>query len=475
MMWMSGPDKRCTFFNSAWLEFTGREMEMELGHGWSQGVHASDLVQCLATYSSAFDAREPFTMQYRLRRADGQYKWVVDSGRPRYGRKKDFRGYIGTCLDVTDLLEKEEELREVEDRVSLAAEAAQLGVWEWDSETNDIWASDKTRELFQFPVDAPIAYHDFQSRVHPDDRAKLDAATQTAIQNRTSYEHEYRVVLPDGKLRWIAGRGHCLLGRGCRLLGVSMDITARKLAEEQARRSREQVDLLSRASLLGEMTASLAHELNQPLSAIVTNASAGIQFIENDQVDPVELKEIFTDVVADGRRAYDIMHNVRNAIKKGTPIRGRINLNDVVKTVGHMIHPDAVVRACKIETHLADDLPVVEGDPTQMEQVLVNLLHNAFDAMRDMPPDRRGVQIVTHANGAGTVRVDVRDHGCGIAEHGSDRLFEQFFTTKQEGLGMGLSIVRSIVEAHGGSIAAENAEGGGARFYFELPVSKDAR
>jgi len=203
----------------------------------------------------------------------------------------------------------------------------------------------------------------------------------------------------------------------------------------------------------------------------VNNAAAGIQYIEKNRLDPKELKEIFADVVADGRRAYDIMHEVRNAIKKGDALRGRINLNDVVQTVTHMIRPHAVIHFCEIETSLAENLPAIEADPTQIQQVLINLVRNAFDAMGEIPPDRRRVEITTGFNGDGMARVTVRDHGHGISAQTRERLFEQFFTTKEEGLGMGLSIVRSIVEAHGGTISVENVRGGGACFYFDLPVS----
>jgi two-component system sensor kinase FixL len=197
-----------------------------------------------------------------------------------------------------------------------------------------------------------------------------------------------------------------------------------------------------------------------------------MQYIERGKLKPEQLQDILNDVVADGRRAHDIIQNVRSAIKKGSAIRGRVNLNDVVKTVTHMVFPDAAAHFCRLETFLAEDLPAVEGDPAQIQQVLINLVRNAFEAMRETPPSLRNVQITTSYSGDGTICVGVRDHGPGILEATQERLFEQFFTTKEEGLGMGLSIVRSIVEAHGGSIAAENDNEGGARFYFHLPMSK---
>jgi PAS domain S-box-containing protein len=259
---------------------------------------------------------------------------------------------------------------------------------------------------------------------------------------------------------------------GVLVLAAVVDISARLEAEEEARRRRQQVELLSRVSLLGEMTASLAHELNQPLTAIINNASAAMRYIEKGRLDPAQLQEILIDVIGDGRHACDIVRNVRSAIKKGSAIRGRINLNDVVTAVTNIVHPDAAANFCKVELSLERDLPPIKGDPTQIQQVLLNLVRNAFDAMRDTPPSQRVLEIATNYNGDSTISVAVRDHGGGISEKMRERLFEQFFTTKEEGLGMGLAIVRSIVEAHGGTIAAENADGGGARFHFRLPASE---
>jgi len=242
--------------------------------------------------------------------------------------------------------------------------------------------------------------------------------------------------------------------------------------EDDARRHREQINLLSRVSLLGEMTASLAHELNQPLSAIISNANAGMRYIERGKDDPAKLRDILGDVESDANRAYDIIRNVRNTIKKGDPARRQIDLNELVTNVAHVVRPDAVGYSCEVETSLAKDLPPIEGDPVQIQQVLVNLVSNALDAMRQTPTSRRKVEISTAGKGESEVRLSVRDHGSGIRTEVHDRLFDQFFTTKEHGLGMGLAIVRSIVEAHGGKIHAENVADGGACFYFTLPVTK---
>jgi len=220
------------------------------------------------------------------------------------------------------------------------------------------------------------------------------------------------------------------------------------------------------------MTACLAHELNQPLSAILSNANAGMRFIDKGKADPGTLREILVDVADDSRRANGIIRNVRNTIKRGDVIRQLINLNDVVTSVAHMVRPDAASHSCEVKTFLANNLPAVVGDPTQILQVLVNLVGNAFEAMRDIPVNKRKIELTTEKNGDETVQVAVRDYGVGLSDAIRARLFERFFTTREEGLGMGLAIVHSIIEAHGGKIEAENMNGGGACFHFALPVTK---
>jgi len=222
---------------------------------------------------------------------------------------------------------------------------------------------------------------------------------------------------------------------------------------------------------VGEMSASIAHELNQPLAGILTNAGAGEFVIDRGDVDLKEIRELLADISADARRASDIVRDIRGMIKKEQLTRRRINLNDVVTNAVQIIGSDALLHACELKTSLEAALPIVEVDPVQIQQVLINLILNAFDAMRDTPVSKRRVEIMTRENGDGAVRISVRDYGVGISDEMRSRIFEQFFTTKPEGLGMGLAIVRSIVEAHAGTVEAENAEGEGARFHFTLPIS----
>lgn len=474
LIWMAGTDKLCTFFNKPWLDFTGRSAEQELGNGWAEGVHQDDLERCRQVYGSAFDARQPFVMQYRLRRNDGEYRWVSDQGVPRYDERGRFAGYIGSCVDVTELMTKDEALRQSEERMRLAAAAVNLGIWEWHLATNEIWATNARRAVLGWPSTGKVSFEDFISQVHPEDRSRIRQTINDALRDGKDYESEYRLVLPDGIVRWMSTRGSIHFdsaGKPSRLLGISIDITARKQAELDAQQDRAELSHLSRVGLIGEMSASIAHELNQPLAGILSNAAAGQRFIDQGDVDLGEIRELLGDIVADGRRASDVIRGIREMVKKGQVARRSVDLNEVVMDAVRMVSPDAVLRSCQVETSLDASLRAIEGDPVQLQQVLLNLVINAFDAMRDTPVSRRKVVIATQSNNDSTVRTSVRDYGVGISEEMRDRVFDPFFTTKSEGLGMGLAIVRSIVESHGGTITIENADGGGARFGFVLPAN----
>jgi PAS domain S-box-containing protein len=411
-------------------------------------------------------------MQYRLRRNDGEYRWISDQGVPRYDPQGRFAGYIGSCVDITELVNKDQALQESEERMRVAAEAINLGIWEWDLTKDEIWATNARRALVGWPASGKIALNDFIRRLHPEDRDRVQQIIDDAIHSGEDFDSEYRLILPDGVVRWMSTRGSVQFdhaGKPARLLGISMDITARKQAELDAQRDRAELSHLSRVALMGEMSASIAHELNQPLAGILSNAAAGQRFIDRGDVDQREIRELLGDIIADSRRASDVVRGIRGMVKKEQLERRSVDLNEVVMDALRIASADGVLRSCQLETSLEANLPAIDGDPVQLQQVLLNLVINAFDAMRDTAPTGRKVLIATQSNGDGTVLTSVRDHGIGISEEMRERLFDPFFSTKSEGLGMGLAIVRSIVEAHGGTITAENVDDGGARFEFVLP------
>jgi PAS domain S-box-containing protein len=366
-----------------------------------------------------------------------------------------------------------EALRESTNLMGLAADAADLAMWVWDVPDNSGWITDRGRLLYGLRPDARFDCAAVIDRVHPEDRAARDRTIKTAIETRGEYESEFRVRQPDGAVRWINSRGRCVEtdeGAGLKLLGILMDVTARKEAEASAAREREALAHLTRVALLGEMAASLAHELSQPLAAMTTNARAGRRFLAREGVDLQEVGEIFDDIAADGRRAADVMRGIKDMVRKSEGRREVVAVNALVTDVVRLAAPDAYARGCLLKTDLDPMSPTVIADPVQLKQVLLNLVINAFDAMSQSPPDECRVEITSRLGEAGTVEVSVRDRGSGLPAEGPSRVFERFFSTKCDGMGMGLAIARSIVQAHGGTLDAENAEGGGARFWLRIPI-----
>ena len=293
-----------------------------------------------------------------------------------------------------------------------------------------------------------------------------------AVHGAGEYESEYRVVLPGGQARWIAGRGRVEFngGKPVRMRGVSLDITWRKQAELEAARQRDELAHLSRVALLGELSASLAHELNQPLGAIVTNAGAALRFLARDAMSREKLREILEDIVAEGRRAGEVIRGIKGMAEKKDSFRQLVSLNDVIIGVIRLTRSDALVHDCTIVSELHPMLPKVEANVVQLQQVFLNLILNAFEASQDVPKAQRQIIIRTERVGDATVLASVSDFGPGLPAEAPERVFDQFYSTKKEGMGIGLCIAESIASAHGGALFTQNAKGGGAQFFFQLPA-----
>jgi len=364
-------------------------------------------------------------------------------------------------------------LREREERISLAAESADLAFWTINFERKESWMSDNGRAIFNFGPDEPLSRELFLSRVHPEDRNAVDEAIESARASSQTFEFEYRLLRPDGETRWLISRGrYGYNDRGGirELIGVAIDVTAQVKANLQLRLQREEMAHMSRVWSMGELTASLAHELNQPLSAIASNVAAGSRFLTQGSLEAKMFEELLADVAADARRASDIIHGIHDFVRKREGTRRLVNLNEIIREVLRLLHSDLLGRATSVETQLDPSLPSVDADPVQLQQVLLNLLMNSLEAMQSTPEDKRSVVISTTCEASSTVTVSLRDYGSGLPEEDMDKVFTHFYSTKPNGMGMGLTIVRSIIEEHGGKLWAENVDGG-ARFSFRLPVT----
>ena len=373
----------------------------------------------------------------------------------------------------------EADLRETQRRMELAASAAELSMWMWDIVRNEIWITDKGRALFGFGPSEKLDFDRFRSSVHPDDRESVLKAVGNSLRTGAEYRCEYRVVSADGQLRWIAGRGHVEFngdGQPVRMRGASLDITKRKQAEEQVACQRNEMAHLSRVSTLGELSGSIAHELNLPLSAILSNAQAAQRILANGDADPAEVREILNEIVSEDKHAVEVIQRLRQWLKKDMLQQHSLQINEVVEDVLKLIRSDLINQKVTVDTQLARNLPMVTGDPVQLQQVLVNLVVNACDAMTSCnTPERRLLIRTGIENGSSAVIVSVTDRGDSIPREKLEQIFEPFFTTKEKGMGLGLSVCRTIIAAHRGKLWATNNADCGATFHFSLPISASNR
>jgi len=374
---------------------------------------------------------------------------------------------------VVMLQASEAGLRESEERMTLAAEAANLGIWISDLARQEIWATQKWRELFGFSGSDQLDLEGILQRVHPEDREVVNQMLTKVLASGGNYEAEYRLLLRDGKIRWIASRGRVEFngnGKPALLRGVSVDVTQRHAVELEVQQQRAELAHFSRVSMLGELSGSLAHELSQPLGAILRNTEAAELFLEDPSPDMDELRAILADIRKDDQRAGAVIDRMRSMMKRRAVEHGMLDLNMLAADVIGFVRRDADLRKVRLTLEPASSLPLMRGDRIQLQQVLLNLLLNAMDAVSDSTPDRRRVAVLVRLADK-RAEVVVSDTGHGIPEDKLPRVFEPFFTSKQNGMGLGLPISRTIIEAHGGSIQAKNDPDGGAIFCFTLPMA----
>ena len=371
----------------------------------------------------------------------------------------------------------EADLRETEQRMELAASAADLGMWVWDIERDEVWMTDKRRALYGFAPSEKLDIERLRNVVHPEDRESVRVAVDNALNTGAEYDTEYRIVLPDGQVRWMAGRGRVEFnreGKPTRMRGVSLDITERWHAEQELQQLRQEIAHVSRVSMMGQLASALAHEISQPLGAILRNAEAAELFIRHESPDLNEIRAILADIRKDDQRASAVISRMR-ALLKGHSLDTRpIEVGELIGEVAALARADAAARHVKLETNVSLGLPSVKGDRVHLQQVLLNLILNGMDALNGTTQNDRRVTVGARLDGPQSIEIAVSDTGSGIPADELARVFEPFFTTKPHGMGMGLPISRTIIEAHGGRLWAENNNGGGATFRFTLRAAKDA-
>ena len=383
---------------------------------------------------------------------------------------------VGLLLHRARRRQAEAELRESQEFMELSTSAGELGLWVRDLERGDLWANQRLRSLFGFGQNDVLRFEDVLSRIHPDDRSQVVSLVEHAQENGLPFEADFR-VLSNGTERWIAAKGQSVGNApngAMRRMGALTDITSRKNAELEAQRHRDQLAHVSRVSMMGQLASTLAHELNQPLGAILRNAEAAELFLQASPPDLQEVRAILADIRKDDQRAGEVIDRMRGLLKRRESQWSELDLNALAEEVADLLRFDADARRVKLTLKLSRSVSRVRGDRVQLQQVLLNLILNAMDAINGCEAEKRAVAVCVRSASA-DVEVAVSDMGQGILADNLKHLFEPFFTTKPSGMGLGLAISHTIIKVHGGRLWAENNPDGGATFRFTLPMSGERR
>jgi PAS domain S-box-containing protein len=369
-------------------------------------------------------------------------------------------------------LRSEEELRRSEAFLAEGQRLSLTGTFSWRVACDEITWSEQLYRIYGFEIGIPVTFDMLRTRVHWEDRSLLEKMVEQARDGMNDFEWQYRLLMPDGSIRYLHAVAHATRDQAGQLeyIAAVQDVTARRMSEEALAKARSELGKVARAASLGVLTASIAHEVNQPLSGIITNAGTCLRMLDNDPPNLEGARETARRTLRDGNRASEVITRLRALFSKEELALELLDLNEVTQEVIALQLSDLQRDRVVLQSELADALPTITGDRIQLQQVILNLLRNASDAMVEVHDRPRQLLVRTEPEGGDRVRLSVRDAGVGVDPLGVNKLLDAFYTTKSDGMGIGLSISRSIIERHGGRLWAEPNDGPGATFSFSIPT-----
>jgi PAS domain S-box-containing protein len=469
-------DGNTDFLNKRWLDYTGLSLAEAKGSGWQRAYHPEDLPRVMRTGTESIAAGKPYEHEARIRRADGAYRWFLNRSAPLRDERRNIVKWYGSNTDIEDRKQVEDALRRSEAYLSEAQELSHTGSFGWDVASGRISWSHEAFRIFGHDPKIPPTLDLVMQRTHPDDRASLKRLLDRVCAARQNWSVEHRLLMPDGSIKHIRAVAHATSDTGDRLeyVGALMDVTDAKQAQEALQQAQAELAHVTRVTTLGELTASIAHEVNQPLAGVITNGEASLRWLRNEPPDLEEARGAVARVIRDGNRASEVIRRLRALTKKSNPQKTRLDINDIIHDVIALVQREVLSHSVRLRLDLDAKLPPVFGDRVQLQQVIINVMMNGIEAMAQVTDRPRELVIRSRPHDAGQVLVAVQDSGMGIDPDNMDRLFNAFFTTKPDGMGMGLSICRSIIEAHGGEMWVSPNDGPGAIFQFTVQSQQEA-
>jgi PAS domain S-box-containing protein len=439
-------------------------------------THPEDSARVQQVIDRASQNAKDFDVEHRLLMPDGSVKHVQVVGHLLETDQPGKAEFVGAITDITERKRAEVALRQTEAYLEEAQRLTHTGSWAWNvaRRENVHWSQEQYRLFGLDPESNSPSFEKAFQRIHPEDHATFNKVIERAIRERSDFEVDFRIVLPDGSTKYSRSVGHPVFsasGELVEFVGTGIDMTERRQAEKERERLRQvQADLahINRATTMGELTASLAHEINQPIAAAATDARTCLRWLTREQPDMEEARESAARMVNAVTRAADIISRLRQLFKKGAPQTSLVDVSEVIQEMVVLLGSEASRHSVSILTELSEDLPRVAADRVQLQQVLMNLMLNGIEAMQDT---KGGGQLTIRSlrGESGQLLISVSDTGMGLPPDQADQIFNAFFSTKAQGTGMGLSISRSIIESHGGRLWATSNSGRGATFNFTLP------
>jgi PAS domain S-box-containing protein len=455
-------------------------------YGWRHGEAVGKGAQMLLDSIYPLEIESLKGVMVRAGRWEGELIQKRNDGRrivvaSRWALQCDDQGNPVAMLQInTDITERklaDEKLRRSEEFLAEGQRLSHTGSWRRNVASGELAFSQETFRILGFDPELPTpSFQAVMERIHPEDRAFFDRTVNDAIREKRDYALDIRLVLPEGATKYAHSVGRAMTGEFGQLefVGTLMDITELKRAEETLQSAQAQLAHMARVTTMGELAASIAHEVNQPLAAIITNANACLRWLSRAAPDLDEARAAATRIVKEGSRAGDVIQRIRSLMKKSPPRMSTIDMNEMIQEVLTLIGHQVLKNGASLRTKLSADLAAITGDPVQLQQVILNLILNALEATSARNAGSRALLLTSQNQGPDKIVIAVRDSGVGIDPGSANQLFKPFFTTKAGGMGMGLAISRSIIEAHGGRLWATPNDGPGTTFQFSLPVRSAA-
>ena len=470
LAWSALPDGQVDFFNQRWLDYTGLPAAAALGWGWSRAFHPDDLERVAVYWQSLIGRGEAGEVEARLRRFDGEYRWFLFRGSPLRNESGAIMKWYGTNTDIHGRKLAEEQVLRSEAFLAEAQRLTRVGSFAWRIATSEFTSSEQLYRIFEFDPEISMSIDLIRSRILPQDLPLLDDMIAQAGRAVADLEYELRMQMSNRSvkyLRLVAHASHDHKGQ-LEYIGAIQDVTQQQQAQEALTKARSELAHVSRVMSLSAFTASIAHEINQPLSGIITNASTCLRMLDVDPPNVHGARETARRALRDGNRASDVITRLRMLFSRKEVKTEPVDINEIAREVITLCLTELQRSHVTLRQEFAEGLPSVMGDRVQLQQVILNLLRNAQDAMSAVDDRPRELLLSTGQSGD-EVQFKVRDAGVGIDPGAAEKLFESFYTTKKDGMGIGLSVSRSIIEAHEGRLWAIANDGPGATFAFSVP------